>query len=206
MTSLSTPLDVVYITETIGGVKYSASGILISPDEVLTASHVVYTQGIGTATNIVVTPGGKSALGTYTATDIHYNPVADAGGQISAQSAQSDYAVIHLATPVDGVGYMGLGAGYSLGGAVSDAGFPAPWGPIGENSSGMAVPVTGMSLLQIPYLGEGSSGGPAWIQNSNGTGSVVATVSFSTSYFAASCGGAPLEIIKQYIEQQRTPD
>lgn len=25
------------------------------------------------------------------------------------------------------------------------------------------------------------------------------------SYFAASCGGAPLEVIKQYIEQQRTP-
>ena len=24
------------------------------------------------------------------------------------------------------------------------------------------------------------------------------------SYFAASCGGAPLEIIKQYVEQQRT--
>ncbi len=27
---------------------------------------------------------------------------------------------------------------------------------------------------------------------------------WSPSYFAASCGGAPLEIIKQYIEQQRT--
>jgi putative transposase len=29
---------------------------------------------------------------------------------------------------------------------------------------------------------------------------------WSPSYFAASCGGAPLAIIKQYIEQQRTPD
>jgi len=26
------------------------------------------------------------------------------------------------------------------------------------------------------------------------------------SYFAGSVGGAPLEIVKQYIEQQRTPD
>ena len=26
------------------------------------------------------------------------------------------------------------------------------------------------------------------------------------SYFAASCGGAPISIIKQYIEQQNTPD
>jgi putative transposase len=30
-------------------------------------------------------------------------------------------------------------------------------------------------------------------------------VLWSPSYFAASCGGAPLSIIKQYIEQQRSP-
>lgn len=30
-------------------------------------------------------------------------------------------------------------------------------------------------------------------------------VLWSTSYFAGSCGGAPIEIIKQYIEQQQTP-
>lgn len=29
---------------------------------------------------------------------------------------------------------------------------------------------------------------------------------WTPSYFAASCGGAPMGIIKQYIEQQRTPD
>jgi putative transposase len=28
---------------------------------------------------------------------------------------------------------------------------------------------------------------------------------WSPSYFAASCGGAPLEVIKRYIKQQRTP-
>ena len=28
---------------------------------------------------------------------------------------------------------------------------------------------------------------------------------WSPSYFASSCGGAPLEITKQYIEQQQTP-
>jgi putative transposase len=28
---------------------------------------------------------------------------------------------------------------------------------------------------------------------------------WSSSYFAASCGGAPLAIIRQYIEQQRAP-
>ncbi|MTI12797.1 IS200/IS605 family transposase [Sansalvadorimonas verongulae] len=28
---------------------------------------------------------------------------------------------------------------------------------------------------------------------------------WSPSYFAASCGGAPIEIIKQYVQQQKTP-
>lgn len=31
-------------------------------------------------------------------------------------------------------------------------------------------------------------------------------VLWSPSYFAASCGGAPISIIRQYIERQRTPD
>ena len=31
-------------------------------------------------------------------------------------------------------------------------------------------------------------------------------VLWSPSYFASSCGGAPISIIRQYIEQQRTPD
>jgi putative transposase len=26
-----------------------------------------------------------------------------------------------------------------------------------------------------------------------------------SSYFAASCGGAPISILKEYIEQQKTP-
>ncbi len=30
-------------------------------------------------------------------------------------------------------------------------------------------------------------------------------VLWSPSYFAASCGGAPLSVIKQYVENQRTP-
>ena len=29
---------------------------------------------------------------------------------------------------------------------------------------------------------------------------------WSASYFAASCGGAPIDVLRQYIEQQRAPD
>jgi putative transposase len=31
-------------------------------------------------------------------------------------------------------------------------------------------------------------------------------VLWSPSYFAASCGGAPISIVKQYIQQQESPD
>lgn len=31
-------------------------------------------------------------------------------------------------------------------------------------------------------------------------------VLWSPSYFAASCGGAPIAIVRQYIEQQKTPE
>ena len=31
-------------------------------------------------------------------------------------------------------------------------------------------------------------------------------VLWSPSYFASSCGGAPISIVHQYIERQRTPD
>ncbi|WP_295484325.1 transposase, partial [uncultured Succinatimonas sp.] len=29
---------------------------------------------------------------------------------------------------------------------------------------------------------------------------------WSPSYFASSCGGAPISIIRQYIDRQKTPD
>ena len=31
-------------------------------------------------------------------------------------------------------------------------------------------------------------------------------VLWSPTYFASSCGGAPISVVRQYIEQQKTPD
>src|SRR5580692_2792971 len=99
----SYPYDtVVRITDTIGSQSWQGSGVLISPDEVLTASHVVYIQGVGTANDIVVTPGysdGSSPYGSAYGTYIHYFQIDDASGSITNQQSQYDYAVIHLATP-----------------------------------------------------------------------------------------------------------
>ncbi len=85
--SSSYPFDtVVRITDTIGNERIQGSGVLISPDEVLTASHVVYSTGVGTANDIVVTPGyndGSAPFGSAYGTYIHYNAIDDAGDQIS---------------------------------------------------------------------------------------------------------------------------
>ncbi len=76
------PFDtVVYITDTQGGESAQASGVLIAPDEVLTASHVVYSSVYGPATNINVSPGynaGESPFGSAAGTSIHYFDVQDA--------------------------------------------------------------------------------------------------------------------------------
>lgn len=56
------PYDgIVTIYDQIGSNYYQASGELISPDEVLTASHVVYSSGQSLATNIEVIAGGSAS-------------------------------------------------------------------------------------------------------------------------------------------------
>ncbi len=79
--SASAPYDgVVYITDTIGNEDFQGSGVLIAPNLVLTAAHVVYQAGVGAATNIKVSPGydqGIAPFGSAYALSYNYNPVAD---------------------------------------------------------------------------------------------------------------------------------
>jgi V8-like Glu-specific endopeptidase len=175
----SYPFDtVVMITDTIGGLRYQGSGVLISPDEVLTASHVLYVAGVGTASDIVVTPasgpgGGPygSARGTY----FHYSEVADANNLILPATSQSDYAVIHLSSSFVANGTMGLLADFA-GGAVTVAGYPAS-----ASGTMVASPQTvardpRYALLNGTSLGKGSSGGPVFVGGASGP-QVVGVVS-----------------------------
>jgi V8-like Glu-specific endopeptidase len=126
--SNSYPYDtVVYITDLIGGQFWQASGVLIAPNEVLTAAHVVYNSTYGAATDITVVPAynmGATPFGTATATAIHYNPISDPNGEITTQQSQYDYAVIHLSTSFSSVGTMGLDTNF-LGGLANLTGYPA---------------------------------------------------------------------------------
>lgn len=169
--------SVAYVLDDIGEYEYQASGVLISPDELLTASHVVYSAGVGTATDITAAPGyneGSDPFGVLTGVSYHYNAVDDADDSISLADSQSDYAVIHLSQPVN-AGSMQLGADVS-GGTVNVTGYPA-------DASGSQTTINesvsrdpNYSLLEGVDTGAGSSGSPLW-QDRNGVATLIGLVS-----------------------------
>ena len=170
---------VVYVTVNYPDFSGQASGVLISPDEVLTASHVVYSQDEGTASSITVSPGynnGSTPYGSVSGVSFHYNPIDDSGDTISGYYSQYDYAVIHLSHPFTGLGTMSYGPGFG-GGVVNVTGYPAA-------DNGTQVTTTEYATLDPDYTlidgtdtGEGSSGGPAWVMGSNGQAEAVGLVS-----------------------------
>jgi V8-like Glu-specific endopeptidase len=104
---------IVFITDTIAGQGWQGSGVLIAPDEVLTASHVVYNSIAGEASDITVTPAydaGYAPYGSATGTTIHYEAIQDQNETISNAQSQFDFAVIHLSRPFADLGTMGLEA------------------------------------------------------------------------------------------------
>jgi V8-like Glu-specific endopeptidase len=177
------PYDtVVRITDRIGAQEWQGSGVLISPDEVLTASHVVYMQGVGTATDITVTPGyddGSSPYGSTLGASFHYFPVIDANDLISNQQSQSDYAVIHLSTPFETAGTMGIESNFP-GGSVNITGYPASAGGDQVTSTQTVSVDPNYTLLDGTSIGDGSSGGPVWVETDSGP-EVVGLVSSSAS-------------------------
>jgi V8-like Glu-specific endopeptidase len=174
------PYDtVVHITDLIGGQSWQGSGVLISPDEVLTATHVVYNSTYGTASDIQVAPAynyGTEPFGATTGTYIHYFTIQDANGLISKQQSQFDYAVIHLAQPFSNLGTMGLESNFR-GGYVNVTGYPAVLNGGMENDPQYVTVDPAYSLLDGTAIGEGSSGGPVWISGNGGGSYVVGLVS-----------------------------
>jgi V8-like Glu-specific endopeptidase len=201
----SYPYDtVVRITDTIGGVGYQASGVLISPDEVLTASHVVYSAGVGTASDIVVTPAyenGSAPYGSASGIYFHYFPVDDGNDQISNYESQFDYAVIHLSSSFPANGYMGLLANFS-GGAVTIAGYPGSANGAMVASAQTVSLSPGYSLLDGIALGKGSSGGPVFVggaSNPQVVGIVSSTSDVSDAGYNALITTAAFNQIEQWV-------
>jgi V8-like Glu-specific endopeptidase len=152
--------------------------VLLSPDEVLTAAHVVYSSDYGTASNIVVAPAysyGDEPFGSSTAAYFHYMEIQNPGDTISFFESQFDYAVIHLSTPFTGLGAMGLESNFT-GGYVHVTGYPGSAdGGIIDSQQYVTKDRT-YTLLDGASIGAGSSGGPVWTTNGAGGPEVVGTV------------------------------
>lgn len=163
------------------------SGVLIAPDEVLTAAHLVYDDAGRTVTDAVVTSdaGGRSLRAAEAS--VHAMPLAD---WTRVASAAGDFAVIHLATALAGLPTMALGSGFA-GGGVTVTGYPTATAGARDSLAEILAPVAGASgILQGTPLGapgdpRGASGGPAW-QTVDGAATVVgltSSASGSTGFF-----------------------
>lgn len=168
---------VVRIIAGFGGQYFQGSGVLISPDEVLTASHMVYLPGSGTATSLDVAPAfnGTAPYGHAAGTVAHYSQVGN-GHTLYQSESQSDYAVIHLAQPFAGVGAMSVEADFA-GGAVHVTGYPGSAGGAMVDSAQTVSVDPRFTLLDGTFTGTGSSGGPVWRYGADGAPHVVGLVS-----------------------------
>lgn len=171
---------VVRITETIDGNGWQGSGVLISPDEVLTAGHMSYKSGNGghVAENISIVPDyqqGVEPFGDYVGTVAHYIPVTNEP-YITFDGMSQDYSIIHLSKPVIGGSVMTLSPDFA-GGQVHVSGYPL-------NGDGSLIDTVqtitsdpNYTIYESTPLGEGSSGGPVWNYGADGTTQLYGVVS-----------------------------
>lgn len=165
--------------------KTQGSGVLVGPNDILTAAHVIYPDGL--ADSVSVSPGydGDDAVyGTYAATETLGYPVETYGGRISLEQSTYDMALLHTEEPLGyQFGYMDIDPVYS-GGDVMLSGYPGSANGAQVTSEGSAA--ERQASLQDggrqywtyddPEQGSGSSGGPLWV-DINGRPTVAGNVS-----------------------------
>lgn len=182
---------VVRITNDLDGSRWLGSGVLISPDEVLTANHVSYKRGSinGVATAIDVGPGYNNdygPLGDYAGTVAHHFEQTNEP-DIAISDIPSDFSIIHLSKPVVGGSVMTVTPDFA-GGPVHVTGYPASGSADGVTMMDNVQTVTtdpSYAIYEGTTLGGGSSGSPVWTYGADGTAGLVGLVSAeagSTSY------------------------
>lgn len=155
------------------------SGVAISPDEVLTASHVLSDLQTGAAwpaADVFATLGppvqGPSQYGAATT---HYNQL---GVSETGTETAVDYGVIHLAAALpSSIAPMGLAPEFG-GGAVTVCGYPGATALSCQPDNlalgpGTQLPGWQSYVLDGAYYAPGTSGGPAFVAAPAGGYAVV---------------------------------
>jgi V8-like Glu-specific endopeptidase len=171
------------------------SGVLVAPDEVLTAAHVVWNSQLGAASMIVVSPGetpNGSPFGAISALDVNYYPIDDGGEFLTVGEIQHDFALIHLSQPIGAsTGIMHIGANVgspTVGTAVHLTGYPQiTAGPGLDNQmvdrAATVVKFPDLSILVAPpgTVAPGDSGAPVWLTDASGVATVIGITSAANS-------------------------
>lgn len=182
--------SIVRITNTIGTGRYQGTGVLIAPDEVLTANHVSYKSGDGggvataidveltTQTPAGATPGTTQSV-SYDGSVTHYFPIND-DPSITLDDLQMDYSIIHLSKPVIGGSTMQLSPDFA-GGVVHVTGFPASaMGAMIDDVQSISTDPA-YTIYEGGAVGAGTSGAPVWTLDADNTAHLVGIVSSATA-------------------------
>lgn len=185
--------SIVYIESTFPGGTFTGSGVMVGPNDVLTASHVLYLPAYGgAATSVRVIPAYQPSpyaapYGEATSTSFHYFPNYDPNGDFYLVSgdgrptlgdSEIDIGIIDLSVPLGNqTGWMQFDTAFHNG-YVNITGYPTAYGWHMTESSGYAsMPTIDSTLIFSGVaLGPGYSGGPVWYE-AGGIPYVVGVVS-----------------------------
>lgn len=175
---------VVRITEQLDGEMYQGTGVMISPDEVLTAGHLTYRTGAGPVTNIKVTESTTYSGATISGTVVHNNPALVDYPYISYADTAHDYAIIHLATPITEASLMHVAAGPPVVSAHI-TGFPVAYGTTMISDVQTVTSFPDINTYHMTseggLLSPGISGGPIWTYGPSGQAYVYGVMSSSNA-------------------------
>jgi len=203
--------SIVYIESTFSsGATFTGSGVMVGPNDVLTASHVLYmaAQG-GAATSVRIIPAFDPSpfaapYGDLTSTSFHYfaNYDPDGDGYLmpgdggpGLAGSELDIGIVDLSTAVGyQTGWMQIDPTFT-GGTVNVTGYPSTYGNNMMTDSGYAY--TGPVDSTVTYSGvelhPGNSGGPVWYVGGSGA-EVVGVV--STAAWGASVNGTYTQLMQ----------
>lgn len=191
---------VVYVRATFdtgdGGTQtYFGSGFMAGRNDVITASHMVYSGQYGEAIRVEVFPGKNGIYepyGNFQAESWNYNKIdTDGDRQITDKEVGKDIALLSFSAPIgDVTGWMGLEPNF-LNGQFNVTGYPT------RNDLGSARMVTDSAASQLDWINDtvfvgyhdirpGSSGSPVWYLHE---GIPYAAGVVSTETWAAHIGG-----------------
>lgn len=175
------------------GVFLHGSGVMVGPNDVLTAGHVLYSaEDGGAATEVLVVPAYDPAaeggpFGVVEARSWHhfadFDPngdglIAGGDGTPALGDGEIDVALIDLGVALGHeTGWMALDPGFT-GGVVNVTGYPEIHGFAMMNDTGVAWddPIDWFMSMENLESHPGNSGGPVWYE-AGGTGHVVGIVS-----------------------------